>query len=184
MPLQRFDNRRLTPLPPDGVVTRTCARSAALVRACQLGAGPATRPLWQPWESPRIEWPYGVFHVDSVDVARRAGLQLDGSWQLVDATTALARLRVRLAAQRADWSWWRPLAPQDAWDAGVVKDLSGLQGFRPRRATLLIVEHSAIDDAGLRVLAQLEQESWGWARAVRLVVAGGLPPAFARPVPA
>jgi hypothetical protein len=63
-----------------------------------------------------------------------------------------------------------------------VRSLPALQTFRPRRATLLMVAQTAIDGAGLRVLAGLEQTAWNWPRAVRLVVTGGRPPAYARAV--
>jgi hypothetical protein len=177
---QRFDARRLVPVMPADVTARTCPAAEALVRACCLGAGPATRPWWQPWGLPRIEWPFGVFHVADAETARRACLQLDGTWGLVDAKDSAARYRIRLAAQRADLSWWRPLAAHDSWDAGWVTSAAALQGFRPRRATLIVVAQTAIDDAGLRVLAELEQVAWGWRRAVRLVMTGGPAPTFAR----
>ncbi len=179
---QRFNQRLLTAVAPGDVGARTCAHTEALLRACRLGAGPATRPLLQPWAAPHIEWPYGVFHVADLEVARRACLQLDGTWTLVDAPTGAARWRLRLAAQRADLSWWRPLSAADAWDAGLVKTVADLPGFRPRRASLLVLPHTAIDAAALAVLASLEQEARHWSRAVRLVVAGGAPPAFARAV--
>lgn len=179
---KRFDARRMAPVDAADVTARTCADSEALIQACRLGAGPATRPIWQPWAQPHIEWPYGVFHVANAEVARRACLQLDGTWTLVDAKSNAERLRLRLAAQQADLSWWRPLAAHDPWDAGVVTSAAALHGFRPRRATLLIVANTAIDEAGLQVLAELERLAWGWPRAVRLVVTGGPPPTFARPM--
>jgi hypothetical protein len=177
-----FDLRLLNPVTPADVGARTCAGTEALVAACRLGAGPATRPLWQPWARPHIEWPYGVFHVARAETARRACLQLDGSWALADARGPLGRWGVRLAAHAADRCWWRALRDADAWDAGVVRDLAALQGFRPRRATLLVIEHTALDAAALALLSQLEQQARDWPRAVRLVVAGGPPPAFARAV--
>ncbi len=179
---RRFDLRLLHPVAPADVSARSCAASAALVRACRLGAGPADRPLWQPWARPHIEWPYGVFHVSETETARRACLQLDGSWALADASSALGRWQVRLAAQAADLRWWRTLNEADAWDAGVVRSAAALTAFRPRRPTLLVVEHQALDAAALRVLGRLEQQAQDWPRAVRLVVAGGPPPAFARSV--
>lgn len=116
------------------------------------------------------------------EVAHRACLQLDGSWAMADAGGALGRWRVRAAALAADAAWWRPLAAHDAWDAGVAHSLARLQGFRPRRATLIVVEQSAIDSQGLAVLATLEQQAWGWPRAVRVVLVGGETPAIARPL--
>lgn len=179
---KRFDNGRMVPVVPGDVTARTCPASEALIRLCRRGAGPATRPLWQPWGQPRIEQPYGVFHVADAEVARRACLQLDGTWTLVDAQGSAERWGLRLAAQRADLSWWRPLSAHDAWDTGVVTSAAALLGFRPRRATLLVVAHTAIDEAGLQVLAELGRAARGWPRAARLVVTGGAVPAFASPV--
>ncbi len=179
---RRFDLRLLSPVAPADVSARSCAGTEALVRACRLGAGPATRPLWQPWARPHIEWPFGVFHVAQAETARRACLQLDGSWTLEEASGPLARWQVRLGAQAADRCWWRALDEADAWDAGVVREVQALQGFRPRRATLLVVEAGILDAVALEVLGQLEQRARHWTRAVRLVVAGGPPPAFARAV--
>lgn len=179
---QRFDSHRLSAVLPADVSARSCSASEALARACRLGSGPATRPLWQPWAAPRIEWPYGVFHVAEAEVARRACLQLDGSWSLVDAASDAARWRMRLSALRSDLCWWRPLDSQDPWDAGVVKSVAALAGFKPRRPTLLVLPYTEIGTDDLRLLGELEQRSWAMPRAVRLVIAGGPTPPFARSV--
>jgi hypothetical protein len=180
--LQRFDARRLKPVLPGEVTARLCRGTQAIVEACRLGAGPATRPRWQPWLPARIEWPFGAFHVRDAELARRACLQLDGSWAMDDAAGAIARWGVRLQAQRADLAWWRPLAPGDAWDAGFAPSAAALKGFVPRRATLIVLEPAALDDEGLRAVAGLEQQAWNWPRAVRVLVAGGPVPGFARPL--
>jgi hypothetical protein len=180
--LARFDSARLqpVPLPPDG--PRHCEATARVLAACRLGAGPATRPLWMPWAPARIEWPFGVLHVADAAVARRAALLLDGSWAMADAAGASGRLALRARALVADRAWWRPLSPTDAWDAGIAARPAALQGFVPRRATLIVVDSGALDAAGARAIGQLEQQAWDWPRAVRVVVAGGAPPPFARPV--
>ena len=182
MPFARFDNTRLAAVATQAVSVRSCEHTEALVRACRLGSGPATRPLWQPWQASRIEWPCGVFHVRSPDVARQACLLLDGTWALQDAASNAERWRIRLAAQAADAAWWRPLSPLDAWDAGIARSVAGLAGFCPRRATLIVVDHAMLTDAALAGLANFEQRAQTWPRAVRLVVVGGEPPAFARPL--
>ncbi len=180
--LARFDTARLqpVPLPDDGL--RHDEPTARLLAACRLGAGPATRPTWMPWAGARIEWPYGVLHVADGAVARRACLLLDGSWAMADAGSAAGRLALRGRALVADLAWWRPLAPTDAWDAGVAPRPAALAGFKPRRATLIVIDAATLDEPGVRVLGQLEQDAWGWPRAVRVVVAGGATPPFARPV--
>ena len=180
--LARFDSARLQPLPLPADGPRHCEVTARLLAACRLGAGPATRPLALPWVAPRIEWPFGVLHVADAAVARRAALLLDGSWAMADAGGAGARLAIRLRAQWADRAWWRPLQPADAWDAGVAPRPAALAGFVPRRATLIVVDAATLDEAGVRALGQLEQQAWGWPRAVRVVVAGAPTPPFARPV--
>lgn len=184
MLLSRFDRARLRPVEPGEVTARTCAGTRVIIQACQLGAGPATRRLGQPWVMPRIEWPFGVFHVANAEAARRACLQLDGSWAMVDAASGFARLRIRAAALAADAAWWRPLSLSDAWDAGVALSVSGLQGFRPRRATLIVVDQAVLSQEELSVLAQMEQQAFSWPRAVRVVLVGGHPPALARPLAA
>ncbi len=178
----RFDAARLRPVEPSAVGARLCERTRALLQACRLGAGPATRPLLQPWRAPRIEWPFGVFHVREAEAAYRACLQLDGSWAMADAGGAVGRWRIRAAAMAAAAAWWRPLADGDAWDAGVALSLQRLEGFRPRRATLIVVEQSPVDGPALAVLAALEQQAWRWPRAVRVVLVGGVAPAMARPL--
>ena len=180
--MRRFDASRLLPVAPADVSARSCPATLAVVQACRLGAGPATRPLGQPWQPPRIEWPFGVLHVASLEVARRACLLLDGTWLLVDAPSAAARWRARLAALGADAAWWRPLQAHDVWDAGIAASLADLQGFVPRRATLIVVENAWVDAAGARVLAQLERQARTGPRAVRLLLAGGTAPPFARTV--
>jgi hypothetical protein len=64
----------------------------------------------------------------------------------------------------------------------VAHSVLSLQGFRPRRATLIVVEQSPVDAEGLAVLAAMEQLAWGWPRAVRVVLVGGEAPAIARPL--
>lgn len=135
-----------------------------------------------PWAPPRIEWPFGVLHVTDAAVARRACLLLDGSWAMADAAGAAGRLGLRGHAMLADAAWWRPLQPTDAWDAGIATHPAALQGFVPRRATLIVIDAATLDESGVRVLGQFEQAAWGWPRAVRVVVAGGPVPPFARPV--
>jgi hypothetical protein len=178
----RFDSARLQPVPLPENGPRHCEVTARLLAACRLGAGPATRPLWMPWEPARIEWPCGVLHVADAAVARRAALLLDGGWAMADAAGSVGRLALRGRALAADAAWWRPLQPTDAWDAGVAPQPAALQGFVPRRATLIVIDAVTLDGAGVRVLGQLEQAAWGWPRAVRVVVVGGPVPPFARPV--
>ncbi len=180
--LSRFDLSRLEPVAlPEAPGLRRCAASDALVAACRLGAGPASRPLLEPWGAARIEWPFGAFHVRDPAVARRAALLLDGSWAMADAGGA-GRLAIRAKALVADLAWWRPLAEGDAWDAGLARHPAALAGFRPRRATLVLVDGAAIDAEAARVIGALEAQAWGWPRALRIVVCGGPVPAFARPL--
>ena len=174
-----FDNTRLQPVLPSSVYTRSCPRTEALVAACRLGAGPATRPWAQPWEPARIEWPFGVLQVDDAEVARRACLHLDGSWCLADATSAAGRLRIRARAQIADRAWWRPLQAGDAWDAGWARDPGALAGFAPRRATLIVIDGEP-GAAGRRALDGLARQADALKRALRVVVVGGLPGAARR----
>ncbi len=180
--LQRFDAARLQPVPLPADGPRHCEATARLLAACRLGAGPATRPTFMPWLPPRIEWPFGVLHVADPVVARRAALLLDGSWAMADAAGASGRLALRARAQWADLAWWRALQPTDAWDAGLAPRPAALQGFVPRRTSRIVSDGQTLDEAGARVLGALEQQAWGWPRAVRVVVAGGATPGFARPV--
>jgi len=182
VPFQRFDATRLTAVAPSSVAARTCPRSDALIAACRLGAGPATRPAVSPWATPRIEWPFGVFQTADLQAAQRACLALDGSWWMADAGSAAQRVGIRLRALVADAAWWRPLQDGDAWDAGVAVDPTQLADFRPRRATLIVIDQ-ALDASGQQALAGLQERAYELPRAVRVVVvsAGPLLP-FARPI--
>jgi hypothetical protein len=171
----RFDATRLRAVEPAAEALRTCPRTAALVAACLQGAGPADRPWWQPWARPCIERPFVLLQVDDVAVAHRACLWLDGTWLMRDVGSDLARLAVRLRTKWADAAWWRPLQAADPWDAGVAVEPGCLAGFRPRRATLIVIE-GPLDEAGRIALAQLEAQAAGASRAVRVVLmlpAGG-----------
>jgi hypothetical protein len=179
--MQRFDSQRLSAVSPGSVTARSCARTAKLVAACRLGAGPATRPWAEPFAPVRIEWPFGVFQVDDAEIARRACLQLDGSWRLADAGT-LGRVGVRAQALLADALWWRALQPGDAWDTGTAADPGALLGFVPRRATLILIEGEP-DEAGRRALDDLQRRAETLPRAVRVLVVGGAHGA-ARHIPA
>jgi hypothetical protein len=181
--LTRFDSSRLQAVPPSAVQARTCPRTEALLQACRLGAGPATRPWAEPGGAVRIEWPFGVFHSDSIETARRACLQLDGSWWMADASAA-GRLAIRARALWADAAWWRALQPGDAWDAGVAVDAAQLAGFMPRRPTLIVVE-GELSEAGRQALASLENRAYELPRAVRVVLVNSGPaPPYARHIPA
>ena len=170
MPLSRFDSHRLQAVAPAAVHARSCVRTQALVKACRLGAGPATRPWGQPFGQTRIEWPFGSFQVDDAEVARRACLQLDGSWWMADASAA-GRLAVRAQALWADAAWWRPLQERDAWDAGFALDPAALAGFIPRRATLIVIEGEP-DAEGRRALDALARQADALRRAIRVLIVG------------
>lgn len=183
MLFQRFDAARLRPVQASDVGERACAGSRTIIEACRLGAGPATRPWARPWEPPQIEWPFGVFQVRSAVAARRACLALDGSWWMQDAASAAARIGIRLRALGADAAWWRPLQARDAWDAGICDEPASLEGFTPRRATLIVIERP-LDAGGRRALAALDQGAYGLRRAVRVVLVTDELQPFARPLSA
>jgi len=180
MPLSRFDASRLQPVDPDTVSARHCARTEALIAACRLGTGPANAHWASPGGPVRVEMPFGCYQVDELEVARRAALLLDGTWRLADAT-ALGRAAIRAHALWTDLAWWRPLAPGDAWDAGEVTDAGGLEGFAPRRTTLVVVTAPA-DEALARALAAMERSAPAWRRAVRVLLVGA-PSGWARHLP-
>ena len=165
-----FDSRRLQAVATTAVQARSCARTQALVKACRLGAGPATRPWGQPFGPVRIEWPFGSFQVDDAEVARRACLQLDGSWWMADAS-AVGRLATRAKAALANAAWWRPLQEGDAWDAGFAPDPGALHGFVPRRATLIVIEGEP-DAEGRKALDSLARQSDALRRAIRVLIVG------------
>lgn len=171
--LRRFDTTRLRALATDSVSARSCPRTDKLVAACRLGAGPAQRHWADPTGPVRIEMPFGCYQVDDLEIARRAALQLDGSWRMADASGA-SRLAIRAQALWADRAWWRALQPGDAWDAGQAEHAAALAGFEPRRTTLVIVEGHP-DEAGLRALADLERRAPRWVRALRVLLVGAAP---------
>ncbi|MBL8345990.1 MAG: hypothetical protein JNN03_11150 [Rubrivivax sp.] len=173
MPLRRFDTTRLRAIPTTGVAARRCPRTDKLVAACRLGTGPANRHWADPAGPVRIEMPFGCYQVDDAEVARRAALQLDGSWAMADASLP-GKLAIRARAQWADLAWWRALQPGDAWDAGEARDAGVLAGFEPRRTTLVVIAGTP-DEAGLRTLAELERRAAGWKRALRVLLVGAAP---------
>lgn len=178
MPLvRRFDTARLRPIDPGRVSARTCARTEALVAACRLGSGPGNTHWTTPGGPVRLEMPFGFYAIDDAEIARRAALQLDGTWRMRDASTA-GRLAIRAGALRADVAWWRALRPADAWDAGEAVDADSLGGFEPRRTTLVVVTFAA-DEKLARALASLERRAAGWRRAVRVLLVGA-PAGWAR----
>jgi hypothetical protein len=169
MLLTRFDDTRLRAIQPSAGMLRKCPLTQALVDACVLGAGPAIRPWWRPWARPHIARPFALLRVDDVAVAHRVCLRLDGTWLMRDAGSELARLVVRLRSKWADAAWWRPLRAADPWDAGVADRPASLADFRPRRATLIVIE-TPLDEAGQFALAQLEAQAGSLPRAVRVLL--------------
>ena len=166
--MSRFDSHRLQAVATTAVQARSCARTQALVKACRLGAGPATRPWGQPFGHTRIEWPFGSFQVDDAEVARRACLQLDGSWWMADASAA-GRLAIRAKTLLADAAWWRALQEHDAWDAGFASEPAALMGFVPRRATLIVIEGEPGAE-GRKALDSLARQADTLRRAIRVLI--------------
>lgn len=173
MPLRRFDSSRLRAIATTAVAARRCARTDKLIAACRLGAGPANRHWAEPSGPARIEMPFGCYQVDDAEVARRAALQLDGSWRMADASS-IGKLAIRAQALWSDLAWWRALQPGDAWDAGEAPDVSALAGFEPRRTTLVVITGTP-NEAGLRGLADLERRAGGWTRALRVLLVSAAP---------
>lgn len=173
MPLRRFDSTRLHPIATTGVSARHCPRTEALITACRLGTGPANRHWADPSGPVRIEMPFGCYQLDDAEIARRAALQLDGSWRMSDAS-ALGRLGIRAGALWSDLAWWRSLQDGDAWDAGAAPDAGALAGFEPRRTTLILIE-GATGATLPRALAELERRAPRWRRAVRVLLVGAAP---------
>lgn len=137
MPWRRFDLTRLRPVPPGSVSARSCDRSDALVAACCAG-----------------NEPFVVLQGDDAEVARRACLQLDGSWWMQEASAA-GRLWIRL----------RALLMADAWDTGWARDPAALVGFVPRRPTLIVVK-GPLPEA---VRADLARRAPGGRRPLRVL---------------
>ncbi|MBI5719730.1 MAG: hypothetical protein HZC37_18830 [Burkholderiales bacterium] len=181
MPLRRFDSIRLRPIATTGVSARRCSRTEALIAACRLGTGPANRHLAEPSGPVRIEMPFGCYQVDDAEIARRAALQLDGSWRMSEAS-AFGRLLIRGRALWSDIAWWRPLQAGDAWDAGEATDTDALAAFEPRRTTLIVIVDGAAGATLPRALADLERRAHRWQRAVRVLLVGA-PPGTARHLP-
>ena len=170
MLLRRFDSRRLRAVPATAVSTRHCPRTEAVIAACRLGTGPATRHWAAPFGAVRIELPFACFQLDDAEIARRACLQLDGSWRMAGASAA-GRWAIRAQALWADAAWWRALQASDAWDCGEAPDPGALMGFEPRRTTLIVIEGEP-DDVCRSALADLERRAHVWRRAARVLLVG------------
>ncbi len=175
----RFDSARLRPaLPGQSRPTAGPSPRAQALRGvlnwCHLGAGPARRSLWRPTELPQVERRLAVALTGSLQSAQDACLQIDGSWLLQDCAGAAARLALRLSVKCHDALWWRARASSDPWDSGFALSASALAGFKPRRATLIVIESDTIDSA-LQAVAELHARQAQLPHAVRVLIVSGQP---------
>ena len=181
---RRFDTTRLRPIAAAGLEAHTSPhtgpRTEALITACRLGTGPASRHWATPGGPVRIEMPFCCYQVSDGESARRACLALDGSWRMAKASAG-GRWAMRAAALWADVAWWRTQQAHDAWDAGEAPNAAALTGFEPRRTTLIVIEGTP-NQSDLRALAELERRAHAWPRAVRVLLVGA-PPGTARFLP-
>jgi hypothetical protein len=155
---RRFDQSRLRAVEPSPGAVRHCPASDALVAACRQGAAPLTRA-------------WAVLETADPAVARRACLQLDGSWDLADAS-GWGRMQIRVGALLSDLVWWRPARPGDYWDAGWAADPAVLRGFVPRRATLIVIRLPLreADRTALADLADRAEQGTGFRHALRCLM--------------
>lgn len=133
----RYDLQALQPpeelAPPALQAAMTHPAWPALLAWCHEGGPWAARP-----------WPDNGASAGAPDVnlAHTLGLVLDGSLRLRACRGAASRLGLKLRTKLNDVSPWRVRLPADPWDAGWLRPgsagLQALQGFQPRRPTLLV----------------------------------------------
>jgi hypothetical protein len=114
---------------------------------------------------------WAVLETADPAVARRACLQLDGSWDLADAS-GWGRMQIRAGALLGDLAWWRSPAPRAYWDAGWAPAPEALRGLVPRRPTLIVVQ-GPLREAGHAALAGLAcraEQGAGFRHALRCLM--------------
>ncbi|MCW5654859.1 hypothetical protein [Hydrogenophaga sp.] len=166
------------------VAAPTPAGWVPLLDWCHSGAGDGRCPWWRPGALPRVGQRFEVAWLDAscAPVVAAFCLHLDGSEALA-AGGRLAGLLLRLRTKRDDALWWRARQRTDPWDCGHLREgtaaLQALARFRPRRATLMVVE-GLPDDRLQAVLRILREHGAAYRHPVRLLVLGGEPPAGGR----
>lgn len=157
---------------------------------CESSAGDGRSPLLGPHVIPPMERPLSVGALiggpaESISAAVAAfALALDGSDRLA-RKNVLGKVLMRGGVKLADCCWWRRRHPSDPWDSGYLRHdaaaVARLDGFLPRRATLLVAQD--MPGPTLRkIVVTLRHREALFAYPVRLLVLGTTLPAGLDPV--
>lgn len=170
--LQRFDGALMAPPDPATapLLSEDAALFAALRRWCLFDAsrerqGGALRPR-QPLTIARLAGP----HPRQAQLAERLALELDGSL-LLQARGRLGGLALRVRVKLQDARIWPSNADSAIWDAGWLRAgaTQACEHFRPRRATLLLVDATQAPELP-QALAALREASASYALPLRVLV--------------
>lgn len=195
--IARYDTAALRVEPPAAPASawtgpRSPAQQAAwagLERWCRAAGTAHGAPFWRPLAPPQIAQPLSVAVLTGGSVAERSQVALafsrhiDGTVRLLALEGKLRRMAWRLRIKLAECLWWRPVPADTPWDAGYLParpaDLTHLQAFRPRRATLILADglHPRLLSSALQAL---EQHCAEFRHPVRVLVVDAAQPAADR----
>jgi|GEM_PF-2693500 len=151
--------------------------SRALRVASAQPLGPET-PLPLPLARRLADWCHGsgLLRVAALPdtPALRSGLELfqrelDGDRALRELPSQGSRLRMRLRVKLLEALPGRSSRRDDPWDCGYLNEAAALAAFRPRRATLMVIEALPYDELQ-PLLALLRAQSAGYRRPLRVIV--------------
>lgn len=183
----RFDTRVLS---AEHTFTKVCpevgkpsspedrTRWDRLVLWCTTGVDGGHRPWWAPGRKPRFNHLFSVAvwtpsaDPNTPDLLRRFANQLDGSLALAAMPRARQRWAFRLQVKWWDAQWWRQRRYTDPWDCGYLRpeaSTTDLVAFRPRRATLVVVQGLPPEELLERVQA-LSDQSPAYRQPLRLLL--------------
>jgi hypothetical protein len=180
--LGRYDSALMEP-PPAAPCAAIGTEAERRLRAwCLANAGDGRSPLWRPWQRPQVTQRLAAAvlvcapRTDPPALVTRLMLDIDGSHRLEAVGGRTAELALRLRVKLQELMWWRARRDDDPWDSGLVSDSAVVRNragpFRPRRATLLVLQRPTADFVAF-MWAALSAQSAAYRHPVRLLVVAG-----------